>query len=468
MHLTITHIISLLITTCFVIGCGIYSARSVKSVEGFNLGGRSSSVKLVAGSIAGTSIGGGATIGTAQMAYSFGLSAWWFTLGMGIGFILLAIFYARPLRKSALETIPQYLVLNYGKTAGPVVSLISSSGMFFACVSSVLPGILIISTITNTPPYVAAILLMLLIASYVYFGGMKGAGVSGLLKAILIWFTLFIAGAFAFTDLYAMHNFHTVFAASYWFNLFDGGTEKTLASLFSLIVGVICSQTYIQALFSASDEKTAATGAIVAAAITIPVGLPSVAIAMFMHANQPDTLPMLVLPIYLINYLPPVFSGIALAGILLSIVSSTAGQALAIGTILSKDIIGTLFHVTDNAKLLWTNRATIVLTAIGVSLFSILHLHSQILEWNYLSMALRGGGVFLPLTIAIFKPHYLSPDWAVASMLISTVLALVSNSIIPLPLSPLFIGIITSSSIICIGLIATHHHIFSHNSMLKK
>ena len=41
----------------------------------------------------GTLVGGASTIGTAQLAYSFGFSAWWFTLGAGLGCVMLAAFY---------------------------------------------------------------------------------------------------------------------------------------------------------------------------------------------------------------------------------------------------------------------------------------------------------------------------------------------------------------------------------------
>ena len=94
MELTIDHLIIMLLTVALAIGGGIYSARSVKSAEGYSLGGRSAGVPLVAGSIAGTVVGGVATVGTAQLAYSMGLSAWWFTLGSGIAFILMGLFYA--------------------------------------------------------------------------------------------------------------------------------------------------------------------------------------------------------------------------------------------------------------------------------------------------------------------------------------------------------------------------------------
>lgn len=117
MSLTFLHILIISATVFAVIGSGFYVSRSVRSSAGYSVAGRSAGASLVAGSIAGTVVGGGATVGTAQLAYSFGLSAWWFTLGSGIAFILMGIFYAKRLRNTALETIPQYLELYYGKKA---------------------------------------------------------------------------------------------------------------------------------------------------------------------------------------------------------------------------------------------------------------------------------------------------------------------------------------------------------------
>lgn len=92
MSLTFLHILIISATVFAVIGSGFYVSRSVRSSAGYSVAGRSAGASLVAGSIAGTVVGGGATVGTAQLAYSFGLSAWWFTLGSGIAFILMGIF----------------------------------------------------------------------------------------------------------------------------------------------------------------------------------------------------------------------------------------------------------------------------------------------------------------------------------------------------------------------------------------
>lgn len=452
MELTHVHLASLIVTIMAVIGSSVYSARTVKSAEGYSLGGRSSGAPLIAGCIAGTVIGGGATVGTAQMAYAWGLSAWWFTLGSGIGFIILGLFYARPLRNTGLETIPQYLVRNYGNAAGPLAGAISSLGILFSAVASCLPGIQIIAALFDVAPWPAAIILMLLVAAYVFWGGMKGSGVSGLLKLIIIWITLFAAGGTALGDLQAVADIATRFPAYPWFSLFGNGVWAGLSNLFSLIVGIICTQTYIQAIFSASDARTAAAGAFMAALVVIPVGLPSVAIALFMRAAHPPVLPILVLPTYLLQHQPAWLGGIGVAGILLSLIGSIAGLALGIGTMVAKDFCYELLQIRTGQTLLWINRMTTLAVALLASLIAIFNLESQVLVWNYLSMALRGGGIFLPLTLAIFAPGRLTRNWAAAAMALSTAASVISTICLPLSVNPLFAGLTASAVTILIGL----------------
>ena len=440
MELSIVHFLLIFLTVAFVIGFGIYAARSVKSAEGFSLGGRSAGVTLVTGSIAGTCVGGGATIGTAQMAYTLGLSAWWFTIGTGLSLILMGLFYARPLRKTALETIPQYLVLNYGKAAGSITSIVSSLGILFSAVASTLPGIQLISAILGWSSWASAGLLIFLIACYVFFGGMRTAGVGGILKMVIVWSSLFIAGSSAILALHTNPALQSALPSFPWYSFFGAGTSSAAASVLSLVVGMLCTQTYIQAIFSASNPRTASIGAFTAALIVIPLGLPCTAIGMFMHAMQPDLQPILVLPAYLLQYQPVWIAGIALGGIILSLISSIAGLSLGISTMISHDILAILLHIKDSTQLLRLNRITVLFVLLVASIIAIINEGTQVLFWNYLSMALRGGGIFLPLTLAIFLPGRLNKHWTIASMLISTVTAILAV-LLHAPLNPLFLGL---------------------------
>ncbi|NLH83615.1 MAG: sodium:solute symporter family protein, partial [Phyllobacteriaceae bacterium] len=175
------HAFGLAATLIVVMAVTVASTRKVKSAVGFSLMGRSSGVVMIAGSIAGTAVGGAATVGSAQMAFSIGLSAWWFTLGMGLGLAALAAFYALPLRKSGLETVPQYMSRHYGPLAGVLASLTSSLGILFSAVASSLSCIALISLVLGLARWEAAVALTLLVAALVSTGGLKGACVSGLL-----------------------------------------------------------------------------------------------------------------------------------------------------------------------------------------------------------------------------------------------------------------------------------------------
>ena len=170
MELGFVHILSLIATLAVVLGCGIYSSRKVKSADDFDVGGRSAGVIMVAGSIAATIIGGAATIGTAQGGFTFGFAAWWFTLGSGIGFLIMAAFYARPLRKSGLTTISEYLVINFGPQAGPIASIAASLGIFFSIVSSSLSSVHLIGGILHLGYLPSAAVVVLLVMGFVFFG----------------------------------------------------------------------------------------------------------------------------------------------------------------------------------------------------------------------------------------------------------------------------------------------------------
>lgn len=451
MNLTAEHLIIMILTLAFVIGGGIFAARSVKSAEGYSLGGRSAGVPLVAGSIAGTVVGGGATVGTAQMAYSMGLSAWWFTLGSGIAFILMGLFYAGRLRATGLETIPQYLKRNYGNNAAEAAGIISSLGILFSIVSSCLPGIQIVSAVLNTGVTASAFILVALVAAYVFFGGMKSAGVGGILKMLVIWLSLFVAGISAFSGLMSMPELPTLLPPEHWWNMFNIGVGGGISKLFSMIVGVVCTQTYIQSFFSASSPRVASIGAFAAAAIVIPVGLPSIAIGMYMHAVNPDVLPVLVLPVYLLEHQPVWLAGIALGGIMLSLVGSIGGLALGIGTMLTRDIIGRAVELGSGKKLLYTLRGVVVAVMALACLIAIINLDSQVLFWSFLSMSMRGCGVFLPLTFAIFCPRSVAKKWAFASILVSTVVTVALGLLTELSVDPLYVGLAISAGMMFVG-----------------
>ncbi len=453
LDITFLHLVIMLLTIAVVIFGGIYTARAVKSADGYSLGGRSAGFHLVAGSIAGTVIGGGSTVGTAQMASTIGISAWWFTLSSGITFIIMGFLYARPLRKTGLETVSQCLVLNYGKTTGSIASWVTTIGIFFSLIPSSLSGIGIICAVFGVSIWTAALILISLVVCYVYFGGMKSAGVGGILKMFILFTSLFLAGGAALWAIHTDPSIRSALPDFPWFSLLGRGAGSAASNFLSVLVGVICTQTYIQALFSAKDPQTAAYGAFAAALVAIPVGLPCSMIGMYMHAVEPNVQPLLVLPTYLLHHQPALIGGMAMGGIIISIISSIGGQSLGMGTIVSKDILAPLFSIKNDSTLLKLNRVTVVLIMAIGCVFSIIFRDTQILFWNYLSLGLRGGGIFLPLTLAVFKPGCVSSKWVIISMVASTAVAIIAT-IMQSPIKPMFLAVAVSLTLLLPGILA--------------
>ena len=404
MHLSTTQIAALVLTLVITLLPGILAARRIKSADDYNIGGRSAGIGLVAGTIIGTIIGGAATVGTAQLGFKLGLTAWWFTLGSGLALLIMAFFYAVPLRKSGLTTISEFLVVNYGKPAGWLASLSASAGIFFSIVASTLTALHLVAGILGVNLPLAGGIILACVMGLVLFGGLSGSGMAGILKIGFIFISIFVGGVFAFVDMGGVAGIAAHFTYYPWFSLFGKGLEDGLFSLGSMIVGVISTQTYVQALFSAKDSRTAAVGCVTAALIVIPVGLPSVMIGMFMKANHPEINSIDALPLYLITYLPDWLGGIGLGAVLLSAMGSIAGLSLGIGTMISRDIYKNLWQGATTVDLLWASRISVFAVSLGAMCSVFQHLESSVLEWNYLSMALRGSGIFLPLTFAIFFP----------------------------------------------------------------
>lgn len=443
MQLSTAHMISLALTLLIVTAVGIAAARKVKNADDFTIGGNSSGSVLVAGTIIGTIVGGAATIGTAQLAFVFGLSAWWFTLGAGLALVIMALYYAKPLRASGLQTIPQFLVTHFGTAAGPIASTASSLGIFFSVVSNLLSATPLAAAIFGLGSGQALILVVFLIMAYVLFGGVWGTGLVGVLKTGLMFLALggvFIA---AYTGIGGWSGYQAALPPFPWFSLFGRGIWVDAASGLSLIVGTLTTQTYIQAIYAAKNEKAAKNGALLAALVTLPTGIPAVMAGMYMRIHYPEIAPINALPQFILSHLSPWLGGIALATLLLASIGSAAGLVLGVSAMLSRDILAAKWQFSDKA-MLTVNRLAVFGVTLCAAVFCLGNLQSMVLEWNFLSMGLRGAGIFLPLTLAIFLPGRVAGRAAITSMVAGVAVCLLWKIFFPTLFDPLYVGLLAS------------------------
>lgn len=427
MSLSLTHVVSLVISLAFALWLSINAGKKIKSAEDYSVGGRSAGMSMVAGGLLGTVVGGAATVGTAQMAFNNGLVAMWFTLGCTVGFIIQALFYVDRLLRTKLTTVPEFLALNFGPNAGPIASVIASMGIFFSIVTSMITATYLNVFLFHLSIPVAMLFAIIAALALIYFGGIGGSGLAGLFKMLLLFLAVGVSGVFSYLDMGGGGGMQAVFKPDYLSIQFS----QNITTLCGMVVGILCTQTYVQVVFSAQNSQKAKLGACIAGIACTPIGLAAALVGMFMKLNHPEIMAINALPLYLINYLPQWLAGVGLAALILSVTGSIAGLALGVSTMLSNDIYARFFRVQDSIKILRANRLLMVVVLIGAALFSYTQLNSLVLFWNYLSMGLRGAGIFIPFTMALFLPWRIRKEYGIAAMLLGTIIYFVSDYIFP-------------------------------------
>lgn len=166
MILSAAQAIGLLISVLGIAAIAIYSGTKPQTFANVN------GPAIVTGILIGTLVGGSSTVGTAQLAYTYGMSAWWFTLGGGIACLILALFYVKPLRRSGCMTLAAIVGKEYGERTDMVASVLNSIGTFINVISQLLAGTAVIAVIfPNLGIVWELVITAVFMAVYVIFGG---------------------------------------------------------------------------------------------------------------------------------------------------------------------------------------------------------------------------------------------------------------------------------------------------------
>ncbi len=456
MGLTSLHLVGIVITFALVCMVGVYSGKQVKNSKDFSVSSYRSGPFMVMGTILGTMVGGSSTIGTAQMAFLFGFSAWWFTLGSGIGCLLIALFLIKPLRDSKLETIPRLISSSYGRTAGITATAFISVGTFINVVPQFFASTVLLSSMFSLEFRIAATVTALLITLYVFFGGVWGTGLIGIMKTVLTFSAMIVLGAAAIAVSGGIRGYTAFFPSYPWFSLFGRGVNTDLASGFSLLVGILTSQIYFQAVFSARSFEAARTGALVSSLLAPLIGLGGIMVGLHMRMHFPEMNPAQALPMFILHYIPPFFSGVLLFTLLLVTIASGAGLTLGVSTILNRDIFLRLRPSTSEKTSLMMYRVCIVavtLAALAVGLIA--RGEVLILNWGYLALGIRGSTVCFPLLTAIFMKQRISPSYGTAAIIVSPLIVILGY-ILPFTLNGLYLGLAASLMLLTIGYLKGH------------
>jgi len=423
---------------------------------------------VVAGLIMGTLVGGSATVGTAQLAYQYGMSAWWFTLGAGIACLVLALVYIKPLRASGCPTLVGMIKQEYGPSAGMAATILNSVGTFINIFSQLLAASAVIQVIWETMGTpVAIIIAAVFMVLYVVFGGAKGAGIVGILKLVLLYVAMVSCGVIALNKLGGvsgaldtMKGFSESLGLKFT-SLFCRGVGTDAGACVSLILGVLTTQTYAQAVLSAKTDRAGRTGALVSTFLIPPIGIFGILVGLYMRTvTDPATfVAKKALTGFILNYanMPDILSGIVLGALFIASVGTGAGLALGIATMINREFIQKNGKSKLSADAM--NKLLIVVVLALAAAVSCTPIGDTILKFAFMSMGLRGCTVFAPLCFLIWAKGKVSGRFAVCSILggslVALILGVMSNlmGVIKLPCDAVFPGVAIGLVVMFVGLI---------------
>ena len=488
--ITIVHIIGIILTVGLLLAVSVFSGRKVKDARSFTTGGRAGSW-MVCGAILGTLVGGQSTIGTAQLAFSFGLSAWWFTIGAALGALLLGILYAGPLRRSGCSTLMEVVRKQYGRRAETVGSILFLIGIFISITSQLLSSSAMITSLFGLPLGAALAIGALLIAMLVFFGGIKSAGAGGIVKLALLYISSLAAGIavwkigngldgirqsisalYETPQLAAMNDISSAEDIHRRYGTFLArGPLKDLGGCLSLTLGVVCTQTYAQAIWSAATTRKARRGAVYCAALIPLIGAACTLVGMYMRGHYVtaaeaaalqragESLPagigvlensLQAFPTFILAHLPAWLGGIALGTLLINILGCGSGLVLGAATILTRDVYGNLLALLRRTprlgQLAQTRLSIIVLLALGVAAAHFVR-GSFINDLGFLSLGLRAAALLLPLSFALWLPGRFHPRAITLSMITGTAVMLIAG-LLHMPADPMYYGLVASAIVL--------------------
>ncbi len=448
-------LLGLLISILGIAGLAVYSGTRTQTYDNVN------GSPIIAGILMGTLVGGSSTVGTAQLAYTYGMSAWWFTLGGGIACLILGLGFAVPWRNSKCMTLTGIISKEFGSTAGLAASLLNAVGTFINILSQLIAGTAVIAVIFPELPLVPSLIITaVFMAVYVLFGGTQGAGLVGILKLALLYVSMIGCGIVVLWLCGGISGFDSLVASIdnpdnvNFYSLFARGVSKDLSALFSLVLGVLTTQTYAQAVMSGKSDRSAQKGALISAFMIPPIGIGGILVGLYMRANYPGIQAKTALTAFALEHLPSVLSGIVLGTLFIAVVGTGAGLAMGISTILRRGIFQRFTDklATPQANNVLSRFIIVLVLALAVYLSSG-SLGDMILNFAFMSMGLRGAVVFVPMCCGLWFRGKVNRTWALIAIIAGPLAVLIFGTVLPLPggVDALFAGMAVSLLLCVIG-----------------
>ncbi len=384
------------------VAIGTWAGRGAKSETDYYLGGRGIGFLPLTLSIFATWFGAETILGSAAAIAEGGLAgARAEPFGYAICLVLMALFVAKPIRKSNYITISDFFRERFGKKAEIASAVVSVIISVIWAGAQLLAVAAILETVVGVPGYITLLAAAGIVIFYCYFAGLKGDIATDVVQGIFLMIGIIIL-------FFAVANR-------------AGGVEALVASikpeqlrlvaegesLFARIdnwmipvIGSLVTQEALTRFLAAKTTRTAQTACLAAACLYLALGMLPVLIGLGgTHLAIPGAVGDNYIPALALELLPH-FLAIVLVGALFSAILSTVdSNLLAVSSLVAINLMRRRHAQRSEREQLQIARLTTVAAGLGALLVAFSG--SNIYELLAMTSIFGQGGILVATMIGL-------------------------------------------------------------------
>lgn len=265
----------LFLTVFFSLGAlyfilGVFVSKKIKTTADYFLAGRKLGIIPVTFTLIATQLGGGMLLGTSQEAYKMGFYGIMYTLGMGLGFMLLGLGFASKLRSLQVSTTAELFETRFNSpNLKKIASILSIATFFGIMLAQIVASRALLEGLGIGSEMIFLIFWGIIIA-YTILGGLRAVAVIDTAQVLFI--ILVFGGIFVYGLLSEPTSFFS-FANMIKLQKGFSGNNITFYSLVGVILMPalfsLIEQDLAQRFFASKTKKIAAFSAILASIFLI-------------------------------------------------------------------------------------------------------------------------------------------------------------------------------------------------------
>lgn len=306
--------------------------------------GKTLPLAFIATMLAAQAVDANSTIGNSSMAYSGGFwSGFSIPLGLAACLVITGLFFAKPLNRMNLLTLPDFYFRRYGPMTELLTSVLMSLSFIILIAGNFAGCSWIVAVVFKIPYLQALILVALVIFLYSIAGGLFSSAVTNFIQ-IYPAAIGFVAGALWLVHTYGWTHL-TQAIPSDFLSLApmlspEKGAFVNWGQIMALAFGDVVALDFMERIFAARTPRTAQLGCYFAAGLTLVTGLSCTLIGIFAVSLMPAMAdPRMALPNVAMNMVPFVLGLLLISGVIGAGSSTANGGILGVSIVLGRNIL---------------------------------------------------------------------------------------------------------------------------------